>query len=94
MSEFEPDWSVLTPEHVSTLMTFVENDKTWKYSTNKTSMAAKQAEGVAYLCQLLERKGLALLADEVGIGESFPSTGHCKIIAASEARCQGINHCS
>ena len=43
-------------------------------------MAAKQAEGVAYLCQLLERKGLALLADEVGMGKTFQALGIVKLL--------------
>ncbi|HCH00456.1 MAG TPA: hypothetical protein DEV85_01005 [Vibrio sp.] len=75
------DWSELTPENVSTLMTFVENDEQWEYdSTNRTSMAAKQAEGVAYLCQLLKRQGLALLADEVGMGKTFQALGVVKLV--------------
>lgn len=75
------DWSILTPEDVTNVMTFIENDATWQYDIkNKTSMASKQAEGVAYLCRLLEQQSLAILADEVGMGKTFQALGVVKLL--------------
>ncbi|WP_261858274.1 DEAD/DEAH box helicase [Photobacterium sanguinicancri] len=75
------DWANLTPETVSQQMSFVENDKTWRYqASNNTSMPAKQAEGVAYLCRLLQQYNLALLADEVGMGKTFQAIGIIRLL--------------
>jgi superfamily II DNA or RNA helicase len=44
---------------------------------NKDSMQAKQAEGSSYLFNLLNEKGIALLADEVGMGKTIQSLAVC-----------------
>lgn len=75
------DWLTLTPEAVSQQMTFVEGDMDWRYQAdNANSMAAKQAEGVAYLCRLLAQHRLALLADEVGMGKTFQAIGIIRLL--------------
>ena len=68
-------WPPLTALEVSKLMTFEKGKNEWRYQigkieTNKT-MADKQAEGVAYLWNLLGKENLAILADEVGMGKTF-----------------------
>ncbi len=74
-------WATLTPEEVSKQMSFVEGDKSWTYQKDqKSSMPAKQAEGVAYLCRLLHKHGLALLADEVGMGKTFQAIGIIRLL--------------
>lgn len=68
-------WPPLTALQVSKLMTFEKGCKEWRYHINKPeadkTMADKQAEGVAYLWNLLGTENLAILADEVGMGKTF-----------------------
>lgn len=67
----------LTPEDVTAVMSFEKGNQEWVYdaTTDKRSMAHKQAEGVAYLWNLLHEKNTALLADEVGMGKTFQAIG-------------------
>lgn len=75
------NWSTLTPQAVSQQMTFVEGEMGWRYQAyNTSSMAAKQAEGVAHLCRLLAQRHLALLADEVGMGKTFQAIGIIRLL--------------
>lgn len=79
------NWSTLTPEVVSQQMTFVEGEMDWRYQAdNASSMAAKQAEGVAHLCRLLAQRHLALLADEVGMGKTFQAIGIIRLLQQME----------
>lgn len=72
----DQDWGLLSPEVVSDSINFEGRDPDWRYaSDNRESMAAKQTEGVAYLWNLLSRSGVALLADEVGMGKTFQALG-------------------
>ncbi|MYN09701.1 DEAD/DEAH box helicase [Pseudoduganella aquatica] len=82
------DWSTLRPEQISQEMNFELATPAWQYQPGHVSMANKQAEGVAYLCRLLEREGLALLADEVGMGKTFQALGVMHLLwqAKPEAR--------
>ncbi|MEF1220791.1 DEAD/DEAH box helicase family protein, partial [Photobacterium damselae] len=78
---FLSDWATITPEAVSQQMSFDEGNKEWRYQAGlSTSMAAKQAEGVAYLCRLLQQHHLALLADEVGMGKTFQAIGVIRLL--------------
>lgn len=75
------NWARITPQEVSAQMSFVEGDTDWTYKADQNhSMAAKQAEGVAYLCRLLHKHGLALLADEVGMGKTFQAIGIIRLL--------------
>ncbi len=75
------NWARITPQEVSAQMSFVEGDTDWTYKADQNhSMAAKQAEGVAYLCRLLHQHGLALLADEVGMGKTFQAIGVIRLL--------------
>ncbi|AOS96147.1 ATP-dependent helicase HepA [Microbulbifer aggregans] len=70
------EWGALRPEDVSQWITFERGNADWRYeSANKTSMAAKQAEGVAGLWNRLAQYDLALLADEVGMGKTMQALG-------------------
>ena len=70
------DWGVLKPDQISDWINFDKNNKDWQYGIGESiSMACKQAEGVAYLWNLLSQHSLALLADEVGMGKTFQALG-------------------
>ncbi|MDN2483464.1 DEAD/DEAH box helicase [Vibrio agarivorans] len=78
---FLSNWATITPELVSQQMSFVEGDYSWRYQADQNgTMAAKQAEGVAYLCRLLQKHRLALLADEVGMGKTFQAIGIIRLL--------------
>jgi len=69
-------WGALTPEMVSDWINFDRDNKQWQYEAgNAISMAAKQAEGVAYLWNTLSLHKVAVLADEVGMGKTFQALG-------------------
>lgn len=67
--------STITPVEVADLINFDAADARWHYKPDDTSMAAKQAEGVAGLWNLLRKRRLALLADEVGMGKTYQAMG-------------------
>jgi len=68
-------WNHITAKQVSESMSFEKDNKEWRYHPDKSeiskTMADKQAEGVAYLWNLLGTEKLAILADEVGMGKTF-----------------------
>lgn len=69
------NWGTLDAATVSRWVNF-SGEETWQYDQdNRESMAAKQTEGVAYLWNLLSEHGVALLADEVGMGKTFQAIG-------------------
>lgn len=67
--------SNLSPENVSAVMNFDAANPQWLYSNGEESMAARQAEGVAHLWNILAKQHLALLADEVGMGKTYQAIG-------------------
>lgn len=70
------DWGALLPKTVADWINFDRSNAYWHYEgQDSTSMASRQAEGVAYLWNLLSRHGVALLADEVGMGKTFQALG-------------------
>lgn len=70
------DWGALTPEQVADWISFDTRNENWHYQNcEKTSMPAKQAEGVAALWNTLALHDLALLADEVGMGKTLQALG-------------------
>lgn len=68
-------WGILLPRQVSEFINFDRDTPEWSYDPADESMAAKQAEGVAALWNILDREGVALLADEVGMGKTFQALG-------------------
>jgi hypothetical protein len=66
---------MLTPLTVSDLINFDGGDRQWTYRAADVSMAARQAEGVAYLWNTLAAQDVALLADEVGMGKTYQALG-------------------
>jgi superfamily II DNA or RNA helicase len=71
----EHNWGALLPEDVSKWINFDRQDNEWNYAKDSISMESKQAEGVAYLWNLLSMNNVALLADEVGMGKTFQALG-------------------
>ncbi|BET26514.1 helicase-like protein [Limnobacter thiooxidans] len=70
------EWGVLRPESVADWINFDHSNPEWCYEgPDSTSMASRQTEGVAYLWNLLSLHGVALLADEVGMGKTFQALG-------------------
>jgi hypothetical protein len=70
------DWGALLPSMVADWINFDRSNPNWHYEgPDSTSMASRQAEGVAYLWNLLSLHGAALLADEVGMGKTFQALG-------------------
>lgn len=61
----------ITPHCIAEKMNFDAANTAWRYEAGSTSMAAKQAEGVAGLWNLLAQQRVALLADEVGMGKTY-----------------------
>lgn len=68
-------WGMLTPQAVSGYINFDGGDRQWTYRAADVSMAARQAEGVAYLWNTLAAQDVALLADEVGMGKTYQALG-------------------
>lgn len=72
----QAEWGKMLPQTVSQWMNFDATNPSWDYGTDHAaSMAARQAEGVAYLWNLLGTRRVALLADEVGMGKTFQALG-------------------
>lgn len=70
------DWGALLPRQVADWINFDRSNPQWHYEGHDSrSMASLQAEGVAYLWNLLSCHGVALLADEVGMGKTFQALG-------------------
>lgn len=70
------DWGALLPKTVADWINFDRSNPHWHYEgQDSTSMASRQAEGVAYIWNLLSLHGVALLADEVGMGKTFQALG-------------------
>jgi hypothetical protein len=70
------EWGRLLPTTVADAINFDGDNPRWHYEGEaSTSMASRQVEGVAYLWNLLSRHGVALLADEVGMGKTFQGLG-------------------
>jgi superfamily II DNA or RNA helicase len=59
------------PEDILELVKFNAENKKWKYDSNKKDLFAYQAEGVAGVLNRFKIKGIALLADEVGMGKTI-----------------------
>lgn len=68
------EWRDLSPNVVSDYISFNRDKKDWTYE-DKKDMPSLQAEGVAGICQRLERHNIAFLADEVGMGKTIQAFG-------------------
>ena len=69
-------WGGLRPEQVTQWINFDAQDPEWRYVIGASpNMASRQTEGVAHLWNLLSNHGVALLADEVGMGKTFQALG-------------------
>lgn len=75
-----PEFENISPNELTKFVSFFRDrdgfDKEYA-QYNKDSMQAKQAEGSSYLFNLLNEKGIALLADEVGMGKTIQSLAVC-----------------
>jgi hypothetical protein len=72
----EYDWGALLPDKVAGWINFDRDNPAWSYEGKASaSMASRQAEGVAYLWNMLSLHTVALLADEVGMGKTFQALG-------------------
>lgn len=75
------EWGSLLPAKVADWINFDRENPNWHYVgkdaslLEPASMASLQAEGVAYLWNLLSTHGVALLADEVGMGKTYQALG-------------------
>lgn len=67
----------ISPEMLATYVTFDRSSPNWSYCKSSQDMPNKQAEGSAYIFNLLNEKGLALLADEVGTGKTIQALSVC-----------------
>ena len=79
MSKF----SNISPKELTRFVSFYRDEKGKKLefdAYNRLSMQYKQAEGAAYLFNLLNEKNLALLADEVGMGKTIQSLAVCSAL--------------
>jgi len=74
------NWGALRPDNVAGWINFDRNNSKWFYDKNSASMANRQAEGVAYLWNLLALHNVALLADEVGMGKTFQALGVASLL--------------
>jgi hypothetical protein len=75
-----PELKNISPNELTKLVSFYRDRDGFaqEYAQyNKDSMQAKQAEGSSYLFNLLNEKGIALLADEVGMGKTIQSLAVC-----------------
>ena len=63
--------NITTPKDILSIVQFNAIDKNWKYKNKRKDMYAYQAEGVAGITNRLNQFGLAILADEVGMGKTF-----------------------
>lgn len=73
----------ISPQELTRFVSFYRDDKGRELEFddyNKISMQYKQAEGASYLFNLLNEKGLALLADEVGMGKTIQSLAVCSAL--------------
>ncbi len=73
----------ISPNELTRFVSFYRDEegraKTFEQYAS-TSMQYKQAEGSSYLFNLLNEKGLALLADEVGMGKTMQSLAVCSAL--------------
>lgn len=70
----------ISPDVLSRFVNFYrDSDKSdWLYANySDTAMQKKQVEGAAFLFNLLNERGIALLADEVGMGKTIQSLAVC-----------------
>jgi hypothetical protein len=69
-------WRQLKPEGVSRWINFDATGSGWRYARGRPpTMPSLQTEGVAYLWNLLSKRRVALLADEVGMGKTLQALG-------------------
>jgi hypothetical protein len=69
-----PELNNISPVELTRFVNFFRDpDKnSWQYDPDEgRTMQSKQAEGAAYIFNLLNEKGIALLADEVGMGKTI-----------------------
>ena len=69
-------------ETVSRHISFDRSNKEWVYEprATKKTMKDKQAEGVAYIWNILQDENIALMVDEVGMGKTIQALGVCSLL--------------
>lgn len=74
------DFLNISPQELTRFVSFYRDEENRKLefdNYNPISMQHKQAEGSAFLFNLLNEKNIALLADEVGMGKTIQSLAVC-----------------
>lgn len=68
-------WHPITPDYLGQLIQFWLPDEGWQYKADpqNSRMPDKQAEGAARAFNLISEHGVALIADEVGMGKTIQS---------------------
>lgn len=68
-------WRPITPDYLGRLIQFWLPDEGWQYKADprNSRMPDKQAEGAARAFNLISEHGVALIADEVGMGKTIQS---------------------
>lgn len=77
-------WGTLQPETVAEYINFDPNNNPDGSLPPLGGMAFKQTEGVAFLWNTLNEHGVALLADEVGMGKTFQALAVCCLLWRSK----------
>ena len=68
----------ISPQELTRFVSFYRDEQNREFDSYiSTSMQHKQAEGSAYLFNLLNEKKIGLLADEVGMGKTIQSLAVC-----------------
>jgi hypothetical protein len=69
----------ITPSYISDLVNFYSNTEqpSWEFDPSGKDMRNLQVQGAAKVYNLLDRYGIALLADEVGMGKTIQALTVC-----------------
>jgi len=67
----------LNPEVLTGFINFSRKNSQWKYTEDSNTMEKKQAEGASTLWNIMADEGVAILADEVGMGKTIQALSVC-----------------
>lgn len=70
--------SLITPQYISSLVNFGPDlPEEWHFDPNKEDMRNAQVKGAAHIYNILQKRKIALLADEVGMGKTIQALSVC-----------------